>query len=115
MVLIVDHAELSWGYTVDFVLGVDDALILACPFKCGRMILWSVANLECHLSWQDLLGQEMEVLFEKAPRGRSMHGFTRNYIRVEMPASRAKTEYDNQLLKVRLGNFNHDKTALLCI
>ena len=58
------------------------------------------------------IGKEMEVLFEKAPRGRAMHGFTRNYIRVELPPSEALPEYDNQLMRVRLGEFNHDKTAL---
>ena len=58
------------------------------------------------------IGQEAEVLFEKASRGRAMHGFTRNYVRVELPASVARAEYDNQLLHVRLGDFNHDKSAL---
>ncbi|MBQ5493760.1 MAG: MiaB/RimO family radical SAM methylthiotransferase, partial [Prevotella sp.] len=58
-------------------------------------------------------GQEAEVLFEKATRGRAMHGFTKNYIRVELPPSEAREEYDNQVLKVRLGDFNRDKTALM--
>ena len=58
------------------------------------------------------IGQEAEVLFEKATRGRAMHGFTRNYIRVELSPQDAKPEYDNQLITVRLGDFNHDKTAL---
>ena len=58
------------------------------------------------------IGTEAEVLFEKAPRGKAMHGFTRNYIRVELSPSQAREEYDNQLIKVRLGDFNHDETAL---
>ena len=58
------------------------------------------------------IGTEAEVLFEKAPRGKAMHGFTRNYIRVELSPSHAREEYDNQLIKVRLGDFNHDETAL---
>ena len=58
-------------------------------------------------------GQEAEVLFEKATRGRAMHGFTKNYIRVELPPSEAREEYDNQVLKVRLGDFNRDRTALM--
>ncbi len=58
------------------------------------------------------IGEEAEVLFEKANRGKAMHGFTRNYIRVELPARLSKEEYDNQLMKVRLGGFNHDKSAL---
>ena len=61
------------------------------------------------------IGQQAEVLFEKATRGRAMHGFTRNYIRVELPPADARQELDNQLLNVRLGNFNHDKTALKAI
>jgi threonylcarbamoyladenosine tRNA methylthiotransferase MtaB len=58
------------------------------------------------------IGQQAEVLFEKAPRGRAMHGFTKNYIRVELSPAEAREEYDNQLIMVRLGDFNHDKTAL---
>ena len=53
------------------------------------------------------------VLFEKAPHGKAMHGFTENYIRVELPASQSREEYDNQILQVRLGDFNHDRTALV--
>jgi threonylcarbamoyladenosine tRNA methylthiotransferase MtaB len=58
------------------------------------------------------IGLEAEVLFEKATRGRAMHGFTKNYVRVELSAVDALPEYDNQLLHVKLGQFNHDKTAL---
>lgn len=58
------------------------------------------------------IGTEQEALFEKATRGKAMHGFTANYIRVELPAKLAKEEYDNQILRVRLGEFNRDKSAL---
>ena len=58
------------------------------------------------------IGKVEEVLFEKAPRGRAMHGFTRNYVRVELSATLSREEYDNQLLRVRLGEFNHDRSAL---
>lgn len=58
------------------------------------------------------IGTEQEVLFEKAARGKSMHGFTSNYVRVELPAKLAKEEYDNQILRVRMGEFNRDKSAL---
>ena len=59
------------------------------------------------------IGRRMDVLFEKAPRGKAMHGFTENYIRVEMPAAMAKPEYDNEIMSVRLGDFNADKSALV--
>lgn len=58
------------------------------------------------------IGTEQEVLFEKAARGKAMHGFTSNYVRVELPAKLAKEEYDNQILRVRMGEFNRDKSAL---
>jgi threonylcarbamoyladenosine tRNA methylthiotransferase MtaB len=58
------------------------------------------------------VGQEAEVLFEKAPRGRAMHGFTRNYIRVELPPQEADPQLDNQLVKVRLGELTHDQQSL---
>lgn len=61
------------------------------------------------------IGQQAEVLFEKAARGKAMHGFTKNYIRVELPPSMAREEYDNQLIDVTLGEFNHDKSALKAI
>ena len=60
------------------------------------------------------IGQEAEVLFEKAPRGKAMHGFTRNYIRVELSAQMADPTFDNQIMKVRLGELTRDKQALKC-
>ena len=62
--------------------------------------------------YAQFIGTEREVLFEKASRGKAMHGFTDNYVRVELSPSLAREEYDNQLLRVRLGDFNHDKSAL---
>jgi MiaB-like protein len=58
------------------------------------------------------IGQEADVLFEKAARGKAMHGFTDNYIRVELSPTQAKEEYDNQILRVRLGGFNFDQSSL---
>ena len=55
------------------------------------------------------IGKVKEVLFEKAPRGKAMHGFTDNYI-----AALSKEEYDNEIMMVRLKDFNHDKSALVC-
>ena len=58
------------------------------------------------------IGQEADVLFEKAARGKAMHGFTDNYIRVELSPDQAKEEYDNQIIRVRLGGFNFDQSSL---
>ena len=62
--------------------------------------------------YQQHIGQEAEVLFEKVTRGRMMHGFTKNYIRVELSAKDANAALDNQLVKVRLGELTPDKQSL---
>ena len=59
------------------------------------------------------IGTEADVLFEKARRGMPMHGFTDNYVRAELPAEIADVKYDNEIIRVRLGGFNEDKTALM--
>ena len=75
--------------------------------------LLQLSDEKTHAFYQRFTGQQTEVLFEKATRGRAMHGFTRNYVRVELPPQEARPELDNQLTTVSLGDFNHDKTALL--
>lgn len=74
--------------------------------------LLQLSDEKTHAFYAKYVGQEAEVLFEKANRGRAMHGFTRNYIRVELPSALAKEEFDNQLITVKLGDFNHDRSAL---
>ena len=56
------------------------------------------------------VGQTMPVLLERSRPGMPMHGFTPNYIRVEVPHDDA---LDNCLLPVHLNGFNDDGTALL--
>jgi threonylcarbamoyladenosine tRNA methylthiotransferase MtaB len=58
------------------------------------------------------IGKEAEVLFEKAAHGKAMHGFTKNYIRVELPPSDDNDRLDNEIVRVKLGEFNFDKSAL---
>ena len=55
------------------------------------------------------IGKEAIVLLEKPKAGQPFHGFTDNYIRVEVddPAAR-----DNALVRVTLGDFNEEGTAL---
>ena len=55
-------------------------------------------------------GQELPVLLERSKPGAPMHGFTPNYIRVEVPRNEA---LDNQLVTYRLGAWNDDRTALI--
>ena len=74
--------------------------------------LLELSDSKTHAFYEAHIGKEAEVLLEKATRGRAMHGFTKNYVRVELSAADARPEFDNHLLRVRLGDFNHDKTAL---
>lgn len=76
--------------------------------------LIEMSDVKTQSFYAKYIGTEAEVLFEKATRGKAMHGFTKNYIRVELPAAQSSDELDNQLIRVRLGDFNHDKTALKC-
>ena len=55
------------------------------------------------------IGREAEVLLEKSRTGGVMHGFTGNYIRVELPL---KGDWDNRIVRVRLEDFNAGRSAL---
>lgn len=75
--------------------------------------LLDLSDEKTHAFYQRYIGQQVEVLFEKATRSRAMHGFTRNYVRVELSPQEARPELDNQLVIVSLDGFNYDQTALL--
>lgn len=55
------------------------------------------------------IGTEATVLLEKPKAGHPFHGFTDNYIKVEVADPLAR---DNALVRVRLGEYNEDGTAL---
>lgn len=77
--------------------------------------LLELSDEKTHAFYEKHIGQAAEVLFEKAVRGKAMHGFTRNYVRVELPPAEADEAYDNQLLQVRLGDFNRGGDALRAV
>ena len=56
------------------------------------------------------IGKEAVVLSEHSKPGAPMHGFTENYIRVELNADKVK---DNHLVKVKPGGFSEDGSSLL--
>ncbi|MBR2302080.1 MAG: tRNA (N(6)-L-threonylcarbamoyladenosine(37)-C(2))-methylthiotransferase MtaB [Bacteroidaceae bacterium] len=56
------------------------------------------------------IGREAVVLFEKPRPGMPIGGFTENYIRVETENDKALV---NNLVRVRLGGFNEEKSALM--
>lgn len=75
--------------------------------------LLTLSDEKLHRFYQQHIGQRVEVLFEQAPRGRAMHGFTKNYVRVELPPSSDNNLLDNQIRNVRLERFNRDSSALI--
>ena len=83
--------------------------------KLRSKLLLDLSDEKTIAFYQQHVGQEAEVLFEKATRGRAMHGFTRNYIRVELSPKDADPSLDNQLVRVKLGELTVDKQSLKCI
>ncbi len=71
--------------------------------------LLALSDEKTHAFYASHIGREAVVLMEKSKPGTPMHGFTDNYIRVELPHD---DSLDNRLIRVRLGDFNEDGTAL---
>jgi threonylcarbamoyladenosine tRNA methylthiotransferase MtaB len=78
--------------------------------RVNRLLKLSDSKTEAF--YAQYIGKEVDVLFEKANKGKAMHGFTDNYVRVELSAAQSREEYDNQIMRVRMTGFNHDKSAL---
>jgi threonylcarbamoyladenosine tRNA methylthiotransferase MtaB len=72
--------------------------------------LLALSEAKTHAFYARYIGQEATVLVERATQGEVMHGFTENYVRVEMKRDDA---LDNQLVKVKLGDFNEAGDALV--
>ncbi|MDR0938073.1 MAG: tRNA (N(6)-L-threonylcarbamoyladenosine(37)-C(2))-methylthiotransferase MtaB [Mediterranea sp.] len=75
--------------------------------RSQRLLALSDAKTEAFYARHQ--GETMTTLLEKAKPGAPLHGFTSNYIRVELDAD---NRLDNHLVRVRLGGFNEDRTAL---
>ena len=73
-------------------------------------LLLNLSDEKTRAFYQSHIGKEAVVLMEKSKSGTPMHGFTDNYVRVELPYD---LSLDNKLVRVRLGDFNEDGTALM--
>ena len=71
--------------------------------------LLTLSDAKQHAFYTRHIGTEAVVLLEKPKAGQPFHGFTDNYIKVEISDSTAR---DNELVRVRLGEYNEDGTAL---
>lgn len=72
--------------------------------------LLALSDRKTKAFYEHYIGQTMPVLVEKAPTSKPMHGFTPNYIKIELPNH---SEWDNKVINIRLGNFTDDGTSLL--
>lgn len=96
-------SALNIPYTVDSV-----------EKKRRSQLLLELSEQKTNAFYASYIGQCRDVLLEKASRGKTMHGFTDNYIRVELPVGSYNELLDNQIRRVRLLGFNYKKTALHC-
>jgi len=71
--------------------------------------LIALSGEKLHNFYASQTGLTRPVLFEHAPRTKPMHGFTDNYVRVEIPNT---PTLDNQIIPVTLGSFNAKGDAL---
>ena len=76
--------------------------------RCTQML--NLSEKKRLAFYNSQIGKCRPVLFEQPGRGVPMHGFSDNYIRVEMPYD--KSLVNRSGVKVLLGDFNEDKSAL---
>ena len=88
---------------IDHVVSADE------KHRRSQMLL-ALSDEKTKAFYEAHIGRESVVLMEKSKAGTPMHGFTDNYVRVELPHDNS---LDNQLLRVRMGGFNEDGTALM--
>ena len=77
--------------------------------QCRSRALIALSEEKRLAFYERYCGAEAVVLFEKPRSGMPMGGFTGNYIRVETESDPSLV---NRLVRVRLGGFNEDKSAL---
>ena len=90
---------------IDHVVSADE------KHRRSQMLL-ALSDEKTKAFYESHIGREAVVLMEKSKSGTPMHGFTDNYVRVELPHDNS---LDNQLLRVRMDGFNEDGTSLKCV
>ncbi len=73
-------------------------------------LLLALSDEKTRAFYASHIGQEAWVLMEKSKAGTPMHGFTENYVRVELERNE---KLDNRLIRVRMGEFNEEGTSLI--
>lgn len=78
--------------------------------RSQQILLLSDEKLRTHYSIYK--GQTRPVLLEHSRKAGVLHGFTDNYIRVEVQADSQQKHLDNTIVPIRLGEWNEAKDAL---
>ncbi len=75
-------------------------------------VLIELSDRKLHAFYQSQVGSQREVLFEHTKRGRKMHGFTENYVRLH-------ADFDptliNRVIEVEVGAYDEEQMAMEAI
>lgn len=74
--------------------------------------LLALSDRKLHDFYERFIGTTRPVLLEKPKAGMPIHGFTDNYIKVEIDPTDENMELINTIVNVELKGFNHNGTAL---
>ncbi len=74
--------------------------------------LLALSDRKLHDFYERFIGTIRPVLLEKPKAGMPIHGFTDNYIKVEIESTDKNMELINTIVNVELKGFNHNGTAL---
>lgn len=72
-------------------------------------VLLELSERKLMAFYETHIGETARVLVEHTQHGKWMHGFTENYIKVELPYDE---RLSNEVRSVRLGGWNEDRSAL---
>lgn len=78
--------------------------------KARSSSLMLLSDVKWRAFYRGQVGKRGRVLFEHTKTNGMMHGFTENYVRVEMPYD---AKWVNEVVQVEMGDFNSEGTALI--
>ena len=74
--------------------------------------LLALSDRKLHDFYERFIGTTRPVLLEKPKAGMPIHGFTDNYIKVEIESTDENMKLINTIVNIELKGFNHNGTAL---
>lgn len=74
--------------------------------------LLDISDVKLYEFYKSQKGTKRKVLFENTKRGKKMHGFTENYLKLY---SDYDPQYINRIIEVEVGEYNEDEMAMKAI